>query len=111
MPTAFSENWTAPAVEDFRLLTGPGEMPVLAFTGAGGTPEYVSCAPPTARAEEIAVLTGRARRGDPLCRRHHDLCQPAEYALLPRNGLLYARGRAADRAGPPGRCTTPRAAC
>ena len=93
MPQAYSDNWTAPrAVADLRLLTGPGEIPVLAFTIQEATAEYQLLRRTEGRTQEIAVLNGEPgqelRYVDVTC----DLSQPADYFLLPRNALLYAAG-------------------
>ena len=93
MPTRFSAHWNAPAsVADFRLLTGPGQIPILAFTPLDSNTEYVITRTVAGKSAEVAVLRGEAGRelryADDGC----DLSQPASYALLPRNALLYARG-------------------
>ena len=92
-PTRFSEHWNAPSpVRDFRLLTKPGQMPILAFTPQDSNTEYVLTRTVDGESAEVAVLRGEAGRelryADDAC----DLSQRASYALLPRNGLLYARG-------------------
>lgn len=93
MPEVFSENWTPPmAVDDFRLLTGEGEMPVLAFTAKEPAAEYVILRTAGGESRELLTLRGEAgdelRFADDTC----DLSQPAEYALMPRNALLYQAG-------------------
>ena len=93
LPMRFSEHWTAPAApQDFRLLTGPGQMPILAFTPLDSKAEYVLTRTSDGESVEVAVLRGEAgqelRYADEGC----DLSRPASYALLPRNGLLYERG-------------------
>ena len=93
MPARFSAHWTAPvAPPDFRLLTGPGQVPVLAFTPQDTNAQYVLTRTVDGESAEVAVLQGEAGRelryADDSC----DLSRCATYALLPRNGLLYARG-------------------
>ena len=92
-PTQFSGHWNAPSpVRDFRLLTKPGQIPVLAFTPQDSNTEYVLTRTVDGESAEVAVLRGEAGRelryADDAC----DLSRRASYALLPRNGLLYARG-------------------
>ena len=93
MPDRFSQNWTVPvAVEDFRLLSQPGEMPVLAFTAQEAGVEYAIVRTVDGNALELAALRGEAgqelRFADDTC----DLSRPAQYALIPRNALLHERG-------------------
>ena len=93
MPTRFSAHWTSPAPPpDFRLLTGPGQIPVLSFTAQDSGTQYVLTRTVDGVSVEVAVLQGETgqeiRFADDGC----DLSQCASYALLPRNGLLYARG-------------------
>ena len=93
MPDSYSENWTAPrSVVELKLLTGPGETPVLAFTAREAAAEYQLLRRTEAGTREIAVLTGEPgqeiRYADVTC----ELSQPADYFLLPRNALLYAAG-------------------
>ena len=93
LPVAFSENWVAPKpVEDFRLLTGPGEMPVLAFTAREATIEYVILRTTGGASRELAALRGGVGEELRFVDDTHDLSQLAEYALLPRNALLYEAG-------------------
>lgn len=93
MPVAFSENWLPPAaVDDLRLLTGPGETPVLAFTAKDAAAEYVLTRATDEGSAQIAVLRGapgeQLRFADADC----DLSRPAEYTVLPRNALLREQG-------------------
>ena len=93
MPTRFSAHWTSPAPPpDFRLLTAPGQTPVLAFTVQDSSAQYVLTRTVDGESAEVAVLQGDAgqeiRFADDGC----DLSRCASYALLPRNGLLYERG-------------------
>ena len=93
MPTRFSAHWTSPAPPpDFRLLTGPGQIPVLSLTAQDSGTQYVLTRTVDGVSVEVAVLQGETgqeiRFADDGC----DLSQCASYALLPRNGLLYARG-------------------
>ncbi len=93
LPQSYSENWSAPrSVADLRLLTGPGETPVLAFTIQESAAEYQLLRRTDAGTEEITILNGEPgqelRYADVTC----DLSQPADYFLLPRNALLYAAG-------------------
>ena len=93
LPTAFSENWTAPkAVPDFRLLTGPGEMPVLSFTCQEGTAEYAVLRTVNGESVELASLTGEPGSELRFADDTLDLSQAAEYTLMPRNALLHAGG-------------------
>ncbi|MDO4866302.1 MAG: PBP1A family penicillin-binding protein [Clostridia bacterium] len=103
MPQAFSDCWDAPApVSDLRLLTGPGETPVLAFTVPESTAEYVLTRTVDGASSEIAVLSGEPGQEVRFADTEHDLSHPAEYALLPRNAILAARGEllAGPSAGP-----------
>jgi hypothetical protein len=93
MPTRFSAHWTCPAPPpDFQLLTGPGQTPVLFFTVQDSCAQYVLTRTVDGQSTEVSVLQGEAgqeiRYADDGC----DLSRCASYALLPRNGLLYARG-------------------
>ena len=93
LPTRFSGNWTAPApVEDFRLLSRPGQTPVLGFTARDDAAEYVLTRTENGRSEELAVLSGEAGQEVRYADDDHDPAQLATYALLPRNALLYAEG-------------------
>lgn len=93
MPTRFSAHWTCPAPPpDFQLLTGPGQTPVLFFTVQDSSSQYVLTRTVDGQSTEVSVLQGEAgqeiRYADDGC----DLSRCASYSLLPRNGLLYARG-------------------
>ena len=91
LPEAYSENWSAPrGVEDFRLLTSPGEMPVLAFTVQEASAEYVVTRMSGGSTVELAVLKGTPGEEVRFCDDTQDLSQLAGYTLIPRNGLLYA---------------------
>ena len=93
MPTDYSENWTAPRmVADLRLLTGPGETPVLSFTAQDARAEYQLVRQSDGKTEEIAVLTGEPGREVRFADVTHDTSQPADYVLMPRNALLRALG-------------------
>ncbi len=93
MPTAFSENWNAPmGVEDLRLLTGPGETPVLAFTALEEGAEYAITRTVEGQSVEIAALRGEAGQELRFADDAADLSREAEYAVLPRNALLYESG-------------------
>lgn len=93
MPTDFSDNWTIPtAVADFRLLSGDGETPVLAFTVQDDYAEYQLSRTEAGITREIAVLRGSAGQELQYEDTGHDLSRPSDYALLPRNALLYERG-------------------
>lgn len=93
MPTLFSSHWTTPsAPADFRLLSGPGEIPVLAFTPQDSNAQYVLTRTVEGERVEVAVLQGEAGRELRFADDGCDLTRCASYALLPRNGLLYARG-------------------
>ena len=91
LPEAYSENWSAPrGVEDFRLLTSPGEMPVLAFTVQEASAEYVVTRMSGGSTVQLAVLKGTPGEEVRFCDDTQDLSQLAGYTLIPRNGLLYA---------------------
>ena len=93
LPAAYSENWSTPrGVEDFRLLTNPGEMPVLAFTVQEMSAEYVLTRASGSATVELAVLKGAPGEEIRFCDDTQDLSQLAEYTLIPRNGLLHAAG-------------------
>ena len=93
MPEQFSTHWTTPTTPpDFRLLTGPGEIPVLAFTPQDSNAQYVLTRTAGGESAEVAVLQGEAGREIRYADDDCDLSQLASYALLPRNGLLFARG-------------------
>ena len=93
LPQRYSENWTAPgAVDDFQLLTRPGETPVIAFTARDIAAEYLLLRASRGRTEQIAALTGNPGETLRFADTTHDLSQPADYTLLPRNALLYAVG-------------------
>ena len=93
LPQRFSQLWTAPApVQDFRLLTGPGETPVVAFTAQSPHDEYVLTRAAGGQSAEIAVLSGDAGREVRFADTGHDLSQVAEYRLLPRNRLARESG-------------------
>ena len=93
MPSAFSKLWNAPEpVADFRLLTSDGETPVLAFTVQSDVVEYVLTRNTDGQAQELAVLSGSPGQELRFADAEHDLSQPAEYALLPRNRLAYEEG-------------------
>ena len=102
MPREFSEAWSAPSpVEDFRLLTGDGETPVLAFTCQEDWTEYLLSRTVDGTTAQIAALTGEAGSEIRYTDADHDLSQPATYALLPRNALLYKAGTLLTGAPPP----------
>ena len=93
LPTAYSENWTAPSpVDDFELMTGPGEMPVLSFTAREAGTEYAVLRTVDGVSVELASLRGAPGESLRFVDDTLDLSRPAEYTLLPRNALLYAEG-------------------
>lgn len=93
LPTVFSDNWTTPTpVTDFRLLSEPGQTPVLAFTAQDDAAEYVLTRTEDGQSAEVAVLRGEAGQEMRYADDGHDLGQLATYALLPRNALLYEQG-------------------
>lgn len=95
IPTRYSENWLTPAAAtDFRLLTGPGETPVLSFIVQGGSTasEYQLLRTVNGETRQIAVLTGEPGEEVRFADVEHDLSQPADYTLMPRNALLWAAG-------------------
>ena len=92
-PRTYSDNWTAPSpIVDFRLISMDGETPVLAFTPREDSAEYVLTRTDALGISEIAVLRGEAGRELRYADTEHDLSQYAEYALMPRNVLLYEEG-------------------
>ena len=94
LPTSFSDYWSAPRpVEDFRLLTVSGEMPVLAFTVQEPGAEYVVLRTTGGTSRELAALRGEAGEEIRFADDTHDLSQVAEYSLLPRNALLFEAGK------------------
>ena len=93
MPDRFSDNWIAPLpVEDFRLLTGSGETPVLAFTARQSGAEYLLLRTTRAGTEQLAALSGEPGREIRFVDDTHDLSQTAGYTLLPRNARLNENG-------------------
>ena len=93
MPERFSAHWTSPAPpQDFRLLTGAGEVPVLAFTPQDTNVQYVLTRSVDGESIEVAVLQGEAGREIRFADEGCDLSRCARYTLLPRNRLLYERG-------------------
>ena len=93
LPIQRSGNWSVPgAVEDFRLLTGSGETPVLAFTARDDSAEYMLLRTVYGKTEQLAVLKGAAGATVHYADADHDLSLPADYTLLPRNALLFAAG-------------------
>lgn len=93
IPQRFSGLWAAPAaISDFRLLTGPGETPVLAFTAQSPHAEYVLSRTSNGQTEELAVLGGSAGQELRYADTDQDLTQTAEYTLLPRNHLAFECG-------------------
>lgn len=93
MPETFSDNWIAPApVRDFRLLTGSGEAPVLAFTAQGDGVEYLLLRKIDSDVRQLAVLSGESGEEVRYCDDEHDLSRLAEYTLLPRNARLFECG-------------------
>ena len=93
IPQVFSGYWKAPEpVDDLRLLSSPGQTPVLAFTVREENAEYVLTRATGGTSEELAVLNGNAGEEVRFIDTDSDLTQKATYALLPRNRLLYARG-------------------
>ena len=93
LPSAFSDNWDAPAgVTDLRLLTGPGKTPVLAFTALEAGAEYAITRTADGESVEIAALRGEPGQELRFADEALDLSREAEYAVLPRNALLYERG-------------------
>jgi membrane peptidoglycan carboxypeptidase len=93
MPSQFSAHWLSPAAPpDFRLLTEPGQVPILAFTSQDSDAEYVLTRTVDDESAEVAVLKAGAGQEIRFADEGCDLEQCARYALLPRNGLLYARG-------------------
>lgn len=93
MPRVFSSLWNAPGpAEDFRLLTGPGETPVVAFTAQSEAVEYVLTRASNGQTDELAVLSGSPGQELRYADTAHDISQVAEYVLLPRNRLAYESG-------------------
>lgn len=93
MPQSYSDTFTAPRmVADLKLLTGPGETPVLSFTAQDARAEYQLLRISDGGTKEIAVLTGEPGREIRFADVDHDVNQPADYVLMPRNALLHALG-------------------
>ena len=93
VPQTFSTNWVAPtSVGDFRLLTGNGETPVLAFTAVEDSAEYLIMRTANGETRQIAALRGEVGQEIRFADTEHDLSQLALYTLLPRNALLYEDG-------------------
>ena len=93
IPRQFSANWSIPAaVDDFRLVSREGEVPLLAFTARECTTEYQLLR--TSGGETRVVATLRGNVGETLRYEDidHDPVWPADYALLPRNALLFEEG-------------------
>ena len=92
-PRAFSGYWNAPEpVDDLKLLSSPGQTPVLAFTVREENAEYVLTRTDGDSSEEVAVLSGDVGDEVRFADTDSNPTLEATYALLPRNGLLYARG-------------------
>ena len=93
VPQEHSENWLRPEQPpELRLLTGPGETPVLAFTVRESNAEYQLLRSAGGKTEAVAVLSGAPGQEVRFADTEHDLSQPADYALLPRNARLFAAG-------------------
>ena len=93
LPVLFSTNWTLPdPVTDFRLLSGPDETPVVSFTVRKAHTQYVLTRADADGTKEIAVLEGEPGQELRYADTDHDWRQPAVYALLPRNALLFEEG-------------------
>ena len=93
MPRRFSKKWAAPAAaQDFRLLSAPGQTPVLAFTPQDADVQYVLMRTCDGKSTEIAVLQGNPGQELRFADTEQDLSRCASYTLLPRNVLLYERG-------------------
>ena len=92
-PNRFSENWNAPVpVPDLRLLSVPGETPVLSFTAQEDFAEYLVLRTVEDETVQIAVLRGEEGQELRFADTGHDLSRPAGYAVLPRNALLHEAG-------------------
>lgn len=93
LPADYSDNWTRPRVPAaLELLTAPGETPVLAFTVREASAEYQLLRTSGGKTEAVAVLSGKPGEEVRFADTGHDLSQPADYALLPRNARLFAAG-------------------
>ena len=93
LPQITSDRWDPPRMAaDLRLLTGPGETPVLSFTPREAGAEYQLLRTSGGRTQAIAVLSGEVGQELRFADTGHDLSQSADYALLPRNALLFAAG-------------------
>ncbi len=93
VPEAVTTHWSAPAVTpELRLLTGPGETPVLSFVIPEAGAEYQLLRTSNGDTVEVAVLDGQPGEELRVADVTHDLSQPADYALLPRNALLNRVG-------------------
>ena len=93
MPVQFSQKWQAPAsVRDLRLLSEPGQTPIVAFTVQDASAQYVLTRTVDGESAEIAVLSGEAGQEVRYADTGHDPGQLATYSVLPRNALLYEQG-------------------
>ena len=93
VPLEYSDRWSQPRMSaELELLTAPGETPVLAFTPREKGVEYQLLRTSNGKTEVVAVLSGEPGQEIRYVDAAHDLTQPADYALLPRNALLYAAG-------------------
>ncbi len=93
MPRRFSGNWSIPAaVLDFQLVSGKGEAPLVSFTARESSAEYLILRTTAGTTRTIATLRGEAGQKLQYVDADHNLTQPADYALLPRNALLYKEG-------------------
>lgn len=92
-PQAVSGKWDAPEpVTDLELVSAPGETPVLRFTARDETAEYLLIRHTDVRAEEVAVLRGKAGEVLQYTDGAAELSQLHEYSIIPRHALLYEEG-------------------
>ena len=92
-PQIVSSKWDAPEpVTDLELVSGAGETPVLRFTARDENSEYLLIRRTDGRAEEIAVLRGKAGEILQYTDGEAELSQAHEYSIIPRHALLYEEG-------------------
>ncbi len=93
MPRQFSGNWSIPmAVPDLQLVSGKGKTPLLSFTAMESSAEYMILRTTEGATRTIATLRGEAGQTIQYADTDHNPSKPADYAILPRNALLFTEG-------------------
>ena len=93
IPQEFSTYWTAPQdIDDLKLISTSGEIPILSFTVKDNISEYVLYRKSESHAAEIAVLTGKPGSEIRYADTEHDIKYPAVYTVIPRNAYLNQSG-------------------